>query len=281
MAAAANFNVSQWLDSFGLKEYAHSFDDNGYDSYELCSDLLGEDLDVMEITNPVHRDAIFNQAQLLKKGEASANGHVVASDEGTYTEPWTHNDSPAAQQEKGAYSEPWTSIPIPQQQGDTYTEPWGAGEATYTEPWTTESASSPRLKPSLKPKPPGLTVTAVAGSAAGGKSPKSPRIPKSPSKVAVTKKQPRLAEPASPAATGGEGPPQHGSSTQLTKLQLKLKLRDELVKDHVDLSEPTYRIAVSPSLTHSLYRPFLHANYFPSIMLTAKHFLAYLSIYLI
>lgn len=235
-----NFDVSQWLADFGMKEYSRSFIDNGYDTYELCSDLLDEDLDVMDITNVVHRGAIFYQAQLLKKGDnetvdgggkhgESLNGHVQVSGE-----------------QSALYSEPWTSV----QGGATYTEPWGNSSETYTEPWLgggqqpMKPLSSPRMKPSIKPKPPGLSLPAPVGDQGGGGGGKTalcktPKTPKSPggSKPAVSKKQPRLAETVGEATQQGHG--------HLTKLQLKLKLRDELVKDHVDLSDPTYCMDVS------------------------------------
>lgn len=74
-----SWEVSQWLKSFGLQQYTGQFLDNGYETKKLCSNLKNEDLNEMNIKNPLHRDIIFNNSESLRKGETSPMVPVLQS----------------------------------------------------------------------------------------------------------------------------------------------------------------------------------------------------------
>lgn len=215
--SASSFDVSEWLQSFGLGEYSRLFKDNGYETFDLCADLLGEDLDVMDITNPMHREAIFYQAKQLTSTDKAPDK-----------------------------SSPPKTLPDQITAPEAYTDPW-VGDSSYSEPWTSGFALKKSVSPKFprkKVKPSHLKPLENKGTMGGGGGGKLPSGSKSPKVPAANVKLPRMAETASES---------QAPRGRLTKLQLKLKLREEILRDHIDLADGEYHTEVRNSVTTHIH----------------------------
>ena len=209
-------STKDWLKGFGLEQYHKSFIENGYETQKLCANLKDEDLDGMNITNSRHREILLNQAIILTKNcirQAS-----VGSESPTTTSPQVketrkaNRSNPASNVEK---------LPV-----ITDTD-------TYTAVFDDKSSNSPvPTKPAKKKKPTRSPKPSMD-------SPPRPHQPKgaiklNPSQFARPKNE------GAAASTLASIPP-----TLMTKLQLKVHIREMLSRDHIVLSNAKYVIEVS------------------------------------
>lgn len=209
------WNVYEWLEKAGLSQYAESFVDNGYDTPDLCAELQNDDLTAIGVTNKKHRSVLFSNArellEQLKKVEEATDAPMEEEKKALSPAVINNNNNTAATSPTspaniggGEYSEPWHS---------KFTQPWarggggtsGGGHANGVgrlKMKKTNSGEKPPLPPPNKHK----------------------------------KKQP----PPSPIATDLPTFKREGPDTGLTKLQLQLKIREELRAEGIVLSEPPY-----------------------------------------
>lgn len=201
------WTVHEWLDKAGLSQYAESFVDNGYDTPDLCAELQNDDLTAIGVTNKKHRSVLFSKARellnLLKSFEEEAT------------------DAPVEEPKQAAVSPAGGGLPAisPTSPGGNvggeYSEPW---QSNFTEKWARGVGHA---------NGGGLLKLKKTGS--GEKPPLPP-----PNKH--KKKQP----PPSPLATELPSFKREGGETGFTKLQLQLKIREELRAEGLVLSEPPF-----------------------------------------
>ena len=113
------------------------------------------------------------------------------------------------------YTEPWAGTP------QNYTEPWAGKNAAYTEPWQQKNAGEKKTN-----RGKGTEHTSEAA-AAHAKKKSHATLPAS-----IAKNHRSVQPEQLPHFVGGSG--------ELTKLQLKLKMKDMLHKNRVVLTEPPY-----------------------------------------
>lgn len=218
------WDVEEWLDRIGMSQYAEDFVDNGYETPELVSNMKSEDMDAVGITNKKDRGILFTQARLLlevlpvKKTvvpplRPSPVPPLRPSPAITLTTTTGSSLSPTTPTSTSGYSEPWenTSSRTPLHSpigADGYSEPWNAP----TPNGISKQISASSVGEAADGKPPPLPPPNKAGSTKGKKPPPSPGT-----KLPEYKRE-----------DGGKG---------FTKLQLKLKIREELQKDSIVLSE--------------------------------------------
>lgn len=190
-----------------MSQYAESFVDNGYDTPDLCAELQNDDLTAIGVTNKKHRSVLFSKARELLDLWNSCE-----ITDGPVDPP---KPIPPAVVLTGSVSPTSPTAPA-NPSSDSYSEPW----QSYTEPWSAGSRGHTN----------GGLRTKMKKTNSGEKPPLPP--PNRPKK-----KQP----PTSPV-TGKELPAfrREGGDTGLTKLQLQLKIREELRAGGVVLSEPPY-----------------------------------------
>lgn len=215
--ALDDWAVEDWLEKAGLSEWATAFNDNGYDTPELCASLSAEALDAIGVRDKMHREALFTQAAMLKEAMELSERREGLSSSGeaaysAYSEPWSSEaDKP---QSRGAYSEPWTEggpglvVGIRVREDGMATRKVVDGGVTG--------------KPVLNVTPAGVDkVDGAPASASKSKRKVSgDKVKGKPSR----QRAPKL--PVSPT-------PLYQKEGALTKLQLKLKIRDELQKDGI------------------------------------------------
>lgn len=197
------WSVYEWLEKAGMSEYAESFVDNGYDTPDLCAELQNDDLTAIGVKDKKHRSIIFSKArELLKLMSAS---EVIDGPVNTPAEPIV------------VVKQLDTSSPtLPANGTGSYTEPW----QSYTEPWAANSSHH-----SSNGVPTKLRKT--------GSDDKPPLPPPNKTKKKHPPPSPLPKDlPAFKRPEGGE--------TGLTKLQLQLKIREELRGEGILLSEPPY-----------------------------------------
>lgn len=195
------WSVFEWLEKAGMSQYAESFVDNGYDTPDLCAELQNDDLTAIGVTNKKHRSIIFSKARELLK--LMNVGEVIDGPVNTPVEA-----------EPIVVKQLDTSSPtLPANGTGSYTEPW----QSYTEPW---AANSPHHSNGVKLRKTG----------SGDKPPLPP-----PNKAKKKHPPPSPLPKDLPAFKRPEG-----GETGLTKLQLQLKIREELRGEGILLSEAPY-----------------------------------------
>ena len=210
------WSVFEWLAKAGMSEYAQSFVDNGYDTPELCARLKNDDLTEIGVKDKRHKSVIFSQAKELMT--CLNPGEVTDGHENPYAEPIVKVvklDTSSPTQPTGSYSEPWQS----------YTEPWSASPNVHS------NGVSPKLKKTGSDDKPFLPPPNKS---------KKKHQPPSP----LPKDLPAFKRPE------GLG----DSPSGLTKLQLQLKIREELREEGILLSERPYVDEVSIVINCVLYQ---------------------------
>lgn len=225
-----NWSTKEWLKSFGLEQYYHCFIENGYETRKLCANLKDEDLNEMNITNTIHRGVFFNQAEMLKASGGDSPGKTSSG-----------GSSPRGKVPKngGGHSPrlghlrtfPIHNPPVPNGEKitvidnmDTYTAVFDNKELKKKKKKFPRSPKLPEKKVSVPDKPEIQPVKPVD------------RIPSYPGTRTVHKTVP--VPPVLPA-------PVTGARVQMTKLQLKFKIKDFLARDNIILSDPQYSGNVS------------------------------------
>ncbi len=265
-----NWTPEKWLKKIGMGKYKQSFLDNGYDTPDLCANLSKEDLDAVGVTNKHHRSTLFTQARKLLKlvdkdrylasmegevdGEESTpammgNGKLPPSAAGSiknsvdsrvtiekppvstgnqpglldYSEPWSGNGGANVSPASISAGAPTTAV------ATTVSQP---GLMDYSEPWSGSFASAAA--------PGGSGGTSISSGAAkpvkrvlSGTSADSTDGPC----IGATKKPPQSPGVTNDSSAGGK---KDGSSAGMTRLQFKLKIREELFHRNVVLSEAPY-----------------------------------------
>lgn len=230
-----NWTLEKWLKKLGFRKYKQAFIDNGYETADLCSRLNKEDLDAIGVTNKQHRGSLFTHArkllELVDKESFLASEEIV-DDVGSR---FSASQSPKSS--SGRTPPPPATPPPP----SNPPPPSGAKLAPlpdYSEPWNSKSLN---VSPAAAAKN-GLKM-AVATTPSEAPDGPSPAHRKTSRQGSGGKKRP----PLSPGA-GAELPmyKREGSAgTTRTKLQLKLKIREELFARGVVLTEPPYCWEVS------------------------------------
>lgn len=223
-----NWTLEKWLKKLGLRKYRQAFVDNGYDTAELCASLNKDDLDAIKITNKHHRSTLFTQSRKLLE-LVDKEGLTVSEDSTDYP-----RGSP--------------QLATPPNSGHTPSPSPGAGLSDglsdYSEPWNSNSNVGPPVPTSpaskgnfqlLKP-PNGTAGEPTGGPRTGGP---SPARKGGPAASAANRRKP-------PVSPGTDLPVfKREGSSGLTRLQLKLKIREELFSRGVVLSECPYCNEVS------------------------------------
>ena len=270
-----NWSLEKWLKKLSLRKYKQAFIDNGYDTADLCANLGKEDLDAIGVHNKTSRSTLFTQSkkllELFQKEGLMASEEVVVvvpkresprlSPRPSPTEAKKRNskDSAAlgqspvntvavgATQPLPDYSEPWNSNSAPSVLTSSGNN--GGGSAgvpplslpDYSEPWNSNNATG---QPTTSPtsKAPKTSLSAAIDAADGPvRSPVhvvSRKLSGGGQAATTPNSTPRRKVPVSP---GAELPPfKKSGSSGLTRLQLKLKIREELFTRGVVLTEYPY-----------------------------------------
>ena len=275
-----SWTVEQWLKDAGMDKYTTKFLDNGYDTQDLCAELQDQDLDAIGIAKRDHRKRLFALSKQLREDgwepkvtlgsgvapslvslpSKTSTGPIVDTIPGGYSEVWappppSHkhahkrkdkgagaslarpNGKPAATSRPGlgkgdgAKSKQNGAVPVRGEEGDEH-DGSGVGKKVAA---VAGAAKAKHVHHSKSQAPSPLHVAPPPSAAslppiAMGARQKSP-APTSPPPAPV---------PAEPASL----PPYQRDDgmvpTHLTKLQLKLKIRDELQMKRVILTEPPY-----------------------------------------
>jgi hypothetical protein len=230
-----DWSVETWLEALGLGCYTEPFLDNGYDLQELCANLKAEDLDAIGVEDEAHRARIFSEASKLRD---EARARFKKSKGGGSSGSTDHSGSLGSRGSFPAYSEPWSEDS--QQQKHVYSEVW--------------EQSPPTDGGGVGGITPALAQLMMPNGSSGGEKHRGHTFPPGPPSKVPRKKLPTSPGPvgsqvsftlpaprAAPSGTGGGG-------GGLNKLQLKLKVLEELQKDRVILSEPPYCKEVSTAV---------------------------------
>ena len=221
------WSVEEWLKRIGMSDYTEGFVDNGYETVELVAKMKAEDLDAVGVKSKKDRGILFMQARMLleettgirpppspRSFRAPAPAPVITLSMSGSVSPTT----PTGPSNTSDYSEPWDNT-------RTHQAPLALqsplGTEGYSEPWNATAPKS-KVNGSLK------TIEATDS---GPVDVKPPPLPP-PNKVSIKGKKP----PPSPGIKLPEYK-REGGERGFTKLQLKLKIRDELQKDSLVLSE--------------------------------------------
>ena len=230
---SGNWSTKEWLKSFGLEQYYHCFIENGYETRKLCANLKDEDLNEMNITNTVHRGVFFNQAELLKanggdspgktsSGGSSPRGKVRANGGG---------HSPRLGHLRAF---PMHSPSVPNGEKIAVIN----NTETYTTVFDDKELKKKKKKFPRSPKLPEKKVSV----------PDKPEI-KPPKPINPVNRTPSYPGVHTPLKTAPVPPvlplPVASGRVQMTKLQLKFKIKDFLVRDNIILSDPQYSRNVS------------------------------------
>ena len=225
-----NWSVEKWLKKLGLRKYKQSFLDNGYDTAELCASLNKEDLDAIGVTNKQHRSTLFTQARKLLKlvDEESflASEEIVEESAPAKTKAKKGDQSPQLSSGSG-HTPPPPSMPPPPSSAPP---PSAAPLPDYSEPWNSKALplNSSATKNGNQT---GLKKLTTGTDVADGPSPVHRKTsgPKN-------RKNPPLSPGVELPVYKREG----SAGVTRTRLQLKLKIREELFVRDVVLTEPPY-----------------------------------------
>lgn len=219
MSELESWTLKKWLKKLGLHKYKQAFLDNGYDTVDLCADLKKEDLDAVGVTNKHHRSTLFTQSKKLQEliakeslEEEDGEEEVDAVD----TRKEEKTSKLAVKKPPNLSLADTSQLQGTAQDLSDYSEPWNAS-APNSQPVPT----SPTPKVSTLKPPAGTPSDGVDGLSPGHRSGQPTAGFKVPSGTEL------------PAFKGEK-------STGLTRLQLKLKIREVLFSRGVVLSEPQY-----------------------------------------
>ena len=235
-----------------MDQYTAAFLDNGYDTESLCADLKDEDLNAIGVGKREHRQLFFKLSQRLrddKKGSRASGGKPVSPiiksptvpANSVYTEVW-NPQQPKRKKGEGSKHERKSR---PGSDGGklngTVSRKGERDDDDGSRKQVHASENGSRKKRSHKlAQPPPEPLPATPGPPAGGHSKRGAstrqRSPGPPSSSSSSSQAP------TPISSG---PHEHDEKPYLTKLQLKLKIRDELQRMRVILTEPPYTMVRS------------------------------------
>lgn len=243
-----NWTLDKWLKKVGFRtKYKQAFIDNGYTTADLCANLSKEDLDAIGVTNKQHRGSLFTHSrkllELVDRESFLASTEIVEVDDRAKSKSKTKGNTPSPKLSSGHTPPPPATPPPP-----TNPPPPSASQLAplpdYSEPWNSKAISPAAARNGLK----NTIAATVPGDTTDGPSPAHLKI-SGPSPVhrktsgpgSGSKKKP----PTSPGAELPAYKREGSAGTTRTKLQLKLKIREELFARGVVLTEPPYCWEVS------------------------------------
>ena len=208
-----DWDVQSWLEEIGYdKRYAQAFIDNGYDLPNLCANLKDEDLDAIEVDKE-DRNRLFEHVERLRH-------YSFARVPISYDSPVPNGNIPRSLVNANGTISNGSSSFVTKPSLDNF----GASQ----EP----SVKSPDSLGSVShemPEHPPTSSTEVQLYSEALNHP-SMHAPKKPPRSST--KQGKQIPPPLPVNPSGS----------LSKLQLKLKLKQELQQDHVLITEPPYTL---------------------------------------
>ena len=214
------WSTKEWLKGFGLEQYYTCFIENGYETRKLCANLKNEDLDGMGITNTLHRNIFVNQSERLR---TAVDKRSCGSE--------SPGNSPAVRHSSGKSPKKRTSsttLPLP-----------STDESTDTNTYTT-------VFDDTKVKKRGLFSS----------SPKQPQKKNDTNKVHSMKPKKNTNKKASASrfmSTAAQLVLDSQSPQSMTKLQLKLHIKDMLARDQIILSDMKYITEVGNGMMLTYY----------------------------
>ena len=207
-----DWDVQSWLEEIGYdKRYAQAFIDNGYDLPNLCANLKDEDLDAIEVDTD-DRNRLFEHVARLRH-------YSFARVPISYDTPMSNGNISTSHMNingtfGGGLSPSTTKLSL-----DSL--------SASQEPSVKSPDSLASVSHELPEHPSPLTTEVQLYSEALNQS--STHVPKKPPRS--FKNQGKQIPPPLPASS---------STGALSKLQLKLKLKQELQQDHIVITEPPY-----------------------------------------
>lgn len=206
-----DWDVQSWLEEIGYdKRYAQAFIDNGYDLPSLCANLKDEDLDAIEVDKE-DRNRLFEHVERLRH-------HSFARVPISYDTPIPNGNTPR--------SPVYANGTVSNGSSSFVTKPSLDNFGASQEPSVKSPDSLASVSHEMPEHPPTSTTEVQLYSEALNQTSLHP--PKKPPRS--SKKQGKQIPPPLPT----------NSSGSLSKLQLKLKLKQELQQDHVLITEPPY-----------------------------------------
>lgn len=211
--AMSQWDVNSWLQEIDYdKRYAQAFIDNGYVLPNLCANLKDEDLDAIEVDKE-DRNRLFEHVERLRHWSFA---RIPIS----YDSPVHKKDVPQSSVNcngdvvgnRRSSSSTMTNLSLDQ---------CGASHEPSVKSPDSLGSVSHELPDHMPPSSVQLYSEAL--------NQPSTQVPKKPPRS--SKKQEKVVQMPPPASTSG------GS---LSRLQLKLKIKQELQKDHILITEPPY-----------------------------------------
>jgi len=231
-----DWTLDKWLKRIRMGKYKQAFLDNGYDTPDLCANLSKEDLDAVGVTNKHHRSTLFTQARKLL--EVVDNDSYLATADSVDGQNGDTNASgggvPAVAVNGNLHSAAMTSSSSNNNKNSRVSQenPPATANQTglmdYSEPWSgTTSSSGPQpLKPVKR-------VTS------------GPRDDVTDGPTSSPCKKPPSPGVSNDLSSSSSNASKKESTTGMTRLQFKLKIREELFRRNVVLSELPYCREVS------------------------------------
>lgn len=206
-----HWDVNSWLQEIGFdKRYTQAFIDNGYDLPSLCANLKDEDLDAIEVDKE-DRNRIFEHVERLRhlsfaRIPISYNSLVPNGNVSRFN--MSSNGDIGS-----SSSNTVTKLPVDNFgafQEPSVKSPDSLGSVSHELPEQTSPKMDVQLYSEALNQP-------------------STHVPKKPPRS--FKKQEKVISSSLPVSS---------SSAGLSRLQLKLKLKEQLQKDHILINEPPY-----------------------------------------
>jgi len=208
----SDWNVASWLSEIGLKDrYAQSFIDNGYDLPNLCANLKDEDLDAIEVSQE-DRNELFRHVGRLRHWSVARK--PIAFDNSLNSS--TISSVNSVESFEGSSTAKSSCAELQQQPADSLS---ASNELSVKSPDSLRSVSNELPDPTAPSKTEESDMDCKSSAMHAPKKP--PR--------SFKHRVPPPPLPTSPTSSQG-----------LSRLQLKLKLRQELQKDHIVITEHPY-----------------------------------------
>lgn len=240
-----NWSLEKWLKRLGLRKYKQAFLDNGYVTPDLCANLQKEDLDAIGVSNKHHRSTLFTQArkllEVVDKESFLASEEIV--DEPTEKKNGDHSSQLSSG--SGRTPPPPTTPPPPSMLPPPSSAVQPPPLPDYSEPWNSKAlpACSAATNNGTQPLKKLTISTSSSIDTMDGPSPVHRKVS---GQAATLGSANRKKAPLSPGAPELPTYKREGSAGMTrTRLQLKLKIREELFLRGVVLTEPPYCWEVS------------------------------------
>ena len=215
-----DWDVQSWLQEIGYdKRYAQAFIDNGYILPSLCANLKDEDLDAIEVDKE-DRNRLFEHVERLRH-------HSFARVPISYSPvPNRHTCTRSTVNANGHIGNGKPSIT------KLSLDNFGASQEQSVKSPDSLGSVSHELPEHMPPSTSDVQLYSEALNQPSTHAPKKP--------PRITKKPGKTVPPSLPSSSSSNG---------LSRLQLKLKLKEELQKDRILVTEPPYTLVSHISFT--------------------------------